>query len=311
MMMKSKSRMAALCCSLAWLSAGIHAQTPVCDNNCLNAIATQYLLDVAKQDSSQLPWADQVRYTENNVGMMIGDGFWGADPAILGEGLLLPDASTGNVVWFGLTTEHGQAAYHGLRLQVVNRQITEVESYLGREGQPEVFAKVEGYVRHTSFGEGVPAGGRQSREQLIALVDGYFNSKQQNNGQLQTSFTNDCEQKTNGMSITSGDHWAAKAVQGCEAQFKAGVFKPVDRIRARRYPVVNAETGVVVALSIEDHAARYVDYTMLDGKPLAVQVEYPNSRGKLDLFKIVDGKISHIDGVSVFLPYYINSLWQQ
>jgi hypothetical protein len=47
------------------------------------------------------------------------------------------------------------------------------------------------------------------------------------------------------------------------------------------------------------------------GKPLAVQVEYPNSRGKLDLFKIVDGKISHIDGVSVFLPYHINSLWQQ
>lgn len=297
--------------SLAVLASGVHAQTPVCDNSCLNDIATQYLRDVAKQDSSQLPWADQVRYAENNVGMMIGDGFWGAGPAIQGEGLLLPDASTGNVVWFGISTEHGQAAYHGLRLKVVDRQITEVESYLGREGEPEVFAKVDGYVRHVSFGENVPPPGRQSREQLIALVDGYFNSKQQNNGQLQTAFSADCEQKTNGMYITSGDHWAAKAVQGCEAQLKAGVFKPVDRIRARRYPVVNPETGVVVALSIEDHATRYVDYTTLDGKPLAVQVEYPNSRGKLDLFKIVDGKISHIDGVSVFLPYYIHSLWQQ
>lgn len=297
--------------ALAFFSAIADAQTPTCDNDCLGDIAGQYLRDVARQDSSQLPWADQVRYTENNVGMMIGDGFWGAGPAIQGEGLLLPDAGTGNVVWFGITTEHGQAAYHGLRLKVVNRRIAEVESYLGREGEPEVFTKTDSYVRDTSFSESVPAAGRQSREQLIALVDGYFNSKQQNNGQVQTSFSNDCEQKTNGTSITTGDHWAAKAVQGCEAQLKAGVFKPVDRIRARRYPVVDTETGVVVALSIEDHAARYVDYATLDGKPLAVQVEYPNSRGKLDLFKIVDGKISHIDGVSVFLPYYIHSLWQQ
>ena len=43
--------------------------------------------------------------------------------------------------------------------------------------------------------------------------------------------------------------------------------------------------------------------------PLAVEVEYPNSRGRLDLFKISDGKIAAIEGVSVFLPYYIHSLW--
>ena len=285
------------------------AQPAVCDDNCLSDIARHYLRDVVRQDSSRLPWGERVRYTENNVAMMIGDGFWGAGPGTQGEGLLLPDATTGNIVWFGITTEHGQAAYHGLRLKVEDRRITEVESYLGREGEPEVFAKVDGYVRDAAFGEAVPAGQRRSREQLQALVDGYFNSKQQNHGEVFTRFAADCEQKTNGVSITSGDHWAAQAVEGCEAQLEAGVFKPVDRIRARRYPVINEATGVVVALSIEDHAARYVDYETLDGKPLAVQVEYPNSRGRLDLFKIVDGSITRIDGVSVFLPYYIHSLW--
>ncbi len=294
---------------LIMLAADTQAQAANCDDSCLTTIAQQYLRDVARQDSSQLPWGESVRYTENNVAMMIGDGFWGAGPGTQDGGLLLPDAATGNVVWFGITTEHGQAAYHGLRLKVQNRQITEVESYLGREGEPEVFAKVDGYVREKTFGETVPAAQRRSREQLQALVDGYFNSKQQNNGEVFTRFAADCEQKTNGVSITSGDHWAAKTVQGCEAQLKAGVFKPVDRIRARRYPVINEATGVVVALSIEDHAARFVDYATLDGKPLAVPVEYPNSRGKLDLFKIVDGNITHIDGVSVFLPYYIHSLW--
>ncbi len=294
---------------LVLFSVSTRAQPPVCDESCLVGIAQQYLRDVVRQDSSQLPWGERVRYTENNVAMMIGDGFWGAGPGTLGDGLMLPDATTGNVVWFGITTEHGQAAYHGLRLKIENRQITEVESYLGREGEPEVFAKVDGYVRDTAFGESVPAAQRRSREQMQALVDSYFNSKQQNNGEIFTRFGAGCAQTTNGVSITSGDHWAAKAVQGCEAQLKAGVFKPVDRIRARRYPVIDETTGIVVALSIEDHAARYVDYTTLDGKPLSIQVEYPNSRGRLDLFKIVDGSITRIDGVSVFLPYYIHSLW--
>ena len=44
-------------------------------------------------------------------------------------------------------------------------------------------------------------------------------------------------------------------------------------------------------------------------RTLSVQFGYPNTRGRLDLFKIEDGKIRRIEGVSVFLPYYIRSLW--
>lgn len=301
----------AISTAAALSASSAFAQAPECDNACLSDIARAYLRDVVEQDYSRLPWATTVRYTENNVAMMIGDGFWGAGPGTQGEGLLLPDASTGNVVWFGITTEHGQAAYHGLRLKVTGKQISEVESYLGREGEPEIFAKVETYTRDASFSENIAGSARRTREQMIAVVDGYFNSKQQNNGAVYVDFSDDCEQVTNGMSTTSGEHWAARAVEGCENQLEAGVWKPVDRIRARRYPVVNEETGVVVALSIEDHATRYVDYTTTDGKALAVQVEYPNSRGRLDLFKIVDGEVARIDGVSVFLPYYIHSLWNE
>lgn len=308
--MKTAMQQLAASVALSLLTAVSQAQGPVCNDDCLIELTKQYLRDVSAQDASKLPWADAVRYTENNVGMMIGDGFWGAGPGVSGEGLFLPDAQSGNVVWFGVTTEHGQAAYHGLRLKIVEKQIQEVESYLGREGEPEVFAKVDGHSTDRSYTQELPASDRSSREQLIAIVDGYFNSKQQNNGRVLTAFTTDCEQKTNGVSVTHGDHWAARVVQGCETQLRAGVFKPVDRIRARRYPIVNESTGVVVALSIEDHATRFVDYTTLDGKPLAVQVEYPNSRGKLDLFKIVDGKIARIEGVSVFLPYFIHSLWR-
>ncbi|HTR00988.1 MAG TPA: hypothetical protein VMH83_13400 [Candidatus Acidoferrum sp.] len=288
------------------------AQTPACDDKCLTDIAKAYLRDVAKQDSSKLPWADKVRYTENNVAMMIGDGFWGAGPGINDGGLLLTDASTGNVVWYGISTEHEQPAYHGLRLKIVNKQISEVESILGRKEEPEVFAPTDGFKVDPAFTTKLAANAKRSREQLIALVDGYYNTKVQNNGQVLTAFAGDCVQVVNGVNLTAGDaYWAAKAVPGCEAQMKAGVYKPVERIRGRRYPLVNVDTGVVAALSLEDHAVRFLDYTTLDGKPLSVQFGYPNTRGRLDLFKIDDGRIKRIEGVSVFLPYYIRSLWSE
>jgi hypothetical protein len=287
------------------------AQGPDCDAHCLTGIAQQYLNDVTAQDSSKLPWANRVRYTENNVAMMIGDGFWGAGPSKVGEGLYLPDPHTGNVVWWGITGEHGQAAYHGLRLKIVNREITEVESYLGREGTPDLFAAVADYQLDQTFSSELRSADRSPRERMVALVDGWFNSRQLNDGNVFTSIADGCKRTVNGLDTTSGEYWAAQLAEGCRQQLTLGLHKPVDRIRARRYPVVNEETGVVVALSLEDHAVRYVDYTSTDGKPLKVEVEYPNARGRLELFKIVSGEITRIDGVSVFLPYYIQSLWNE
>jgi hypothetical protein len=283
--------------------------TSTCDANCLAAIATQYMTDVATQDWSKLPWAERVRYTENNVGMMIGDGFWGAGPSAGESPLILTDTSTGNVVWYGRTGEHGQLAYHGLRLKVDGERISEVESYLGREGTPDLFAPLDGYVLDATFNAAVttPA----SRDDLVALVEGYFDSKQLNDGTLRTTIADDCAQQVNGMNITQGEHPKAMAAQGCKAQLEIGLYKPVERIRARRYPVVDVAKGVVVALSLEDHATRELKYTTSDGKEHDVDVRYPNTRGRMDLFKIVDGNITRIDGVSVFLPYYIHSLWEE
>jgi len=66
--------------------------------------------------------------------------------------------------------------------------------------------------------------------------------------------------------------------QGCRAQLEQGLFKPVDRIRAHRYPVAK------------------------EGTTLKMEVEYPNSRGKLALFRISAGEIRCIESLSVFQP---------
>jgi len=299
--------------SLLALGVGVQAQAQSvdCNASCLTDIAKTYMKELSKQDYSGLPWGNPVRYSENNVGMMIGEGFWGAGPSVIDETLILPDPETGNVLWYGITGEHGQAAYSGIRLKVQGRKIVEVEGYHGREGTPDLFAPTDSYTLDRTYTQNLRNNERSERERMEALVDGWFNSRQLNDGEVFTRIADNCVQITNGVNVTSEDHWAGALAQNCKAQLEQGLYKPVDRIRARRYPVINAETGVVVALSLEDHAARYVDYTSTRGVPLKVEVEYPNTRAMLQLFKIRNGQIERVDGISVFSPYYIQSLWKQ
>lgn len=295
-----------------FLSVGCQSQQAqqACNANCMVDTANLYMQEVQKQDFSRLPWAEQVRYTENNVAMMIGDGFWGAGPAVESEELVLADPETGNVFWYGITSEHGQAAYHGLRLKVDNGEISEVESYLGREGQPDLFSDTSAYSLSPVFAESLPSGEHVSRRELTDTVEAYFATREQNDGSLEVAFSEDCTRVINGVDTGYGDYPAAQVSQGCRAQYENGLYNPVDDIRAVRFPVVDVERGVVLALSLEDHAVRYVDYEAVDGTPLKVEVEYPNARGLFELFKIRDGAIERIEGVSVFLPYYIHNLWE-
>ncbi|MDT8399905.1 MAG: hypothetical protein RQ899_14965, partial [Pseudomonadales bacterium] len=62
---------------------------------------------------------------------------------------------------------------------------------------------------------------------------------------------------------------------------------------------------LVVAIDYEDHALRYTTYETLDGAVQHVPVEYPYTLGQLEIFRIVDGRISRIEGLSAFLPYYM------
>jgi len=313
--------------ALSFPSFTATAQDAACDSACLADIARDYMaetmrdnpslqaarefaFDVVPRDFSMLPWGERVRFTENNVAMMIGEGYWGAARGELTELFVLGDETTGNVLWYGITEEHEQAAYYGMRLKVEDRKITEVETYFGREGTPDLFANTGGYRLDPMFSETIPVDQRRTRERMTAIVNGYLSSKVRDDGRTLVDFTDDCARITNGVNVTHGDYWAADIAQGCRQQLEEGIYKPVERIRSRRFPVINEETGVIVALTLEDHAVRYVDYESTSGENLKVDVEYPNTRGMLELFKIVDGEIARIEGVSVFLPYFIQDLWQ-
>ncbi len=301
-----------------------HAQAPTCDRDCLVGFATRYMSALVAHAPDSLPWADRVRFTENEVPLMIGDGAWGTVTKISDSPFTAADPKTGNALWYGIVEEHGQPAYFGVRLKVIDGRIAEVESVVGREGTPMPFAKPAGYRFDSAFGQTLAAGEREPRARLLALADGYYNTLQLDDGTLFVPFDPACRRVTNG--VVSRDDGAtdgggktgasaspaspAAGPAGCGELLGNGYFRPVDRVRARRFPIVDEARGVVVAFAFLDHAAHAAEYRTRDGKRHTITVQYPNSYALLELIKLRGGKVDRIEGVGAFVPYLMPTIWR-
>jgi hypothetical protein len=272
-------------------------------------LSDRYMQALVAQDPGPLPWAKRVRYTENSVSLMIGDGIWGSISGKSATPLHAADPTTGNVSWFGLVEEHGAPSYYAMRLKVEDGKIAEVETVIDRKGDAGPFGDPTQYVHDAAFQEVVAPSHRESRKKLIETVNGYFSTMELNDGTLRTKFDPDCQRVENGISTTKGNFGAAAFSQGCESQFKLGFYKVDDRLRARRFPLVDPERGIVVATAYIDHAARYDTYQTTDGQTHKTLVKYPNSLGLMETFKIRDGRIYRVEAVFTFLPYFMTSEW--
>jgi hypothetical protein len=299
-------RMTAL--AAAVLAAATPAAAQDCDAACLTGLAQAYMEAVVARDPARLAWSQPVRFTESGVPVTIGEAAWVTITAYGDAPLIVADTAADQVVWYGTVEEHGQPGWYAMRIKAEGRAIAEVETWFSRVEEPTPFADPAGFDP-AALSAAVPGDQRTRRRRMRGLVLDYFETRERNDGDIETSFAESCAILENGQSLTEGDHWAAQAAQGCAAQYDIGVWRPVDRIRDRRIAAIDPERGLVAAISYEDHAARYVTYQTTDGQTLSEESQYPYTRGKLEIFKIVDGAIARIEGVSTFLPYYMPSVW--
>jgi len=258
-------------------------------------------------DPTRVPWAPSVRYTENNVSMMIGDGIWGAASARDPKPLLVADPSTGNVGWYGTVAEHGQLSYYVMRLKVQHAQVSEVEAIVDRKGDAGPWADPAQFTHDPAFATELPATQRSSRQVMIALVDGYFSTIQKNDGVLHTHFDPQCAREENGQITTNGSF--GSDAQGCEAQFKLGTFRFVDRVRDRRFTLVDEARGVVMAQASFDHGAKFEDYQTTDGKAAKNPIKSPSTIAVMEVFKIRHGQLYRIEAIFTGVPYWMSSQW--
>ena len=278
----------------------------------LYALAEDYLDALVAQDPSRLPWGDHVVFTENNVQLAIGDGLWNTIGARRDSyDLKSADLARGEVSWFGIVEEAGEPAIMALRLRVDGGRIVEVETIVCRQLEFGPFPQIEGYdaPRPLMLAD-VPEGERVPRARMIALADGYFDTLQLNDGTLFTHFTDDCDRVENGLQTTNIEiEGYPIAKMGTADQFRLGQYVYDDRLRDRRFPLVDEEKGLVLAAGFIDHAGKVRDVTWTDGSRHRSIFHFPHSFVLLELFKIVGGKIAGVEAVFVTVPYNMPSPW--
>jgi len=311
--------------TIALAGGAVRAQAPgepsavnrvTCDRDCLIDTVRLYMAALPKHDPSWLRLASNVRFTENNVVLPMGKGQWRSVNRVAESGLEVADAQTGNAAWFGVIWEHEQPAYFALRLHVKDGRIDEVETVVHRKtGLPAPFGDPDKVEHDVAFDEVLPVEQRRPRERLIAVAQSYFNTVELNDGMVFAPFDDECARLENGISTTaapkggSGGGNAAAIAQGCEAQFKLGLYRINKRVRERRFPIVDEERGIVVASGFFDHANGFDRYKLTNGNEMKTALKWPNSITLLEAFRVKDGKIHRIETVFTYVPYFMHNPW--
>jgi hypothetical protein len=293
------------------------AQQGNCDRACLEGFIDQYLDALVRKDPGRLAWAPKPKFTENNVELAVGDGLWGTVTGLGPHRIRAADAHSGQAAFFGMVKEPRESSAFAVRLKIEDRRIAEAETVVVRlsdmgslGGDRNPFEKAV-FADRPIFHQSLAPAQRRPRERLISIADGYFDTLQLNDGVLFTEFDPACVRHENGLQTTGNPETPLGEISklGCADQFKLGYYRYDDRLRARRYPLVDEERGLVLAAGFIDHSGRLANYVLTDGRAVESFIRRPHTFYLLELFKIRDGKILQIEAAFTTVPYHMPSPW--
>jgi hypothetical protein len=304
-----------------------------CDRACLDGFVDRTLDALAANDPSRLPVTQTVKYTEDGQRLALGDGLWNTATGRGAYKFYMEDPAAGEVGFFGTMREAGEPVILALRLKVVRRKISEIETIVVRDVQEAKDVEKRGHP-DPLFTETLPPAQRVSRAALVRTANLYFSGMQLDDGKHDYSFfANDCNRVENGSLATNAPvnhNGSLVAAQGnsvdknsqersdltysaswsCRQQFQSGLLHFVTRIRDRRFVVVDPARGVTLAFAFFDHAAgKSRTFQLPDGRSVTSGPTTPWTWEIAEVFKVEDGKIRRIEAVYHRAPYGMNSGW--
>ena len=295
-----------------------------CDRACLEGVMNQYLAAVVAHDPTRVPLSEDVKYTENDQLMRVGDGFWKTAAGLGNYKHYFADPEFGQVAFMGTMQEAGASLLLSLRLRIELGRITEIESVYfraGGGGPNNIAAMDQAGKADDIWFKSIPPAQRPSRQQMISTADGYFTGLQKNDGRgIQGTgtypFTSDCHRIENGSPTTNVPRPANEPpdtinafAMDCLSQFKLGYYFVVQAIHGRRYPLVDNERGVVWSHAVFDQGT-VNEGTLSDGRKYAFRgFNRPASILVTEAFLIENGKIRRVEMVGPGVTYHLNSPW--
>lgn len=293
--------------------ASVRGAALVCDEACLKTTMGGYLTALTAHDAARVPVAQKTRFTENGVEIPLGEALWVTLSGLSGYRHDFYDVSTGGVAAFLTMTENGTPGYLMVRLKVVDRKLTQIETVVNRDA-PTANTQP---AYETLWDQVEPEGVRLTREQMIAGAIGYMRAVALVNGKL-APFAPSCVRLENGMVMALGpddkapvplrplaheDDWAAAVRStlgmGCSEQLDTGVYSFITEYDNPRFPVIDVERQVIFGVFNFRRRGTVKTVTMPNGKtyPMMPGTQWPNEVLNTEAWKFRNGKITRIEAV--------------
>jgi hypothetical protein len=285
------------------------AQT--CDRDCLRSHITHYLDAMIKRDPGVLPLSPDVRFTEDNEDLELGQGLWRAIEglgtfrqdvldvrnATAGTHVVAMEAGNPVLVAIRLKIDAGQAGAQGSTGAPVTGPmrsglITEVETTVVRNQEEGMIFRPEAIIEASPAMNVTPRPEqRNTREEMIELANRYP------------------EGLRIGSFVESDARFSADAYRFENGQLMAGpgcTFIPgCDNIREQRLPTLSGIRSHVAGVDEE----LGIVWLRMNFGPGSVM----RSEGELtvwEMFKIYDGQITAVEAYMEVVPEGSTSGWE-
>ncbi len=282
--------------ALGLIAFGAHAQSAAsCDSACLKTFVDGYFEALAARDPSKLPVAAEVKYTENGRVITLGEGFWktAGQPTDYRDYVLDPES--GSAASLTALHEYEGIAQVFLRLKIVARRITEIETFVARVGDHRWFAPENLENLSDIFAQTVPAAQRHTRAQLVAAANAYFTAVQTEGTPefVQAPFGPGMKRIENGVQTTNVkvNPIMERHTWPPELQLERASYKGT-LVTDRRFPVVDTEHGSVLGIVTFRREGEHTPILLL-----------------AEIFKVTDGKLREIRAVMLNLPNGAGTGW--
>jgi hypothetical protein len=242
------------------VAVNVFAAADNCDRACLRDALDQYLNGVVKHDPAAAPLFTGFRQTENAIVVRPGTGTWKTVTALGKLQRRYIDTVSGQAGYFGTVEEGGDPAIVTVRVKVENRKITGAEWLIARKGDPGLngpaapgqpagnFFDPENLAAHPPPDKPIAKEARASRETLIAVTNSYFDGITSHDGSIIMAHPG-CLRVENGATVTG--HPARGETTGALTDCTSNLATiNIQNVAARRYPVVDEEAGVVLAMAV-------------------------------------------------------------
>jgi hypothetical protein len=281
-----------------------------CDRACLNGFVDQYLSALVAHDPSRLPLAKNVKFTEDGVRLELGDALWATAGSLGTYKLVFAEPEAGAVGAYAVVQENGSGAILALRLKVEQRKITEIETLVARKPTTSILNTDNLQEPRPLFLEIVPPEDRPSRLEMVSMVGKYFDGIEEGNGDI-VPFDPDCIRIENGIQTCPGSASSPLGALSCGAQLSTKIFTYIQSVNPRRFPIVDRERGLVLAIVRFNHPGtqQTVDVPGRGKMTMGRYSTWPNSTQIAELFKIKDRKIKEITAVIVTAAYKAPMGW--